>query len=150
MKHLTTPLILVAVILFSLAACSSKAPSTLGVQDGLFAPCPDTTNCVSSQATDAKHTIPPIAAHGGVDKVMVDLGNAIESMFGAKVVTVEGPYLHAIYTSRVMRFVDDLECYYDENKGVIEIRSASRIGYTDFNANRSRVEELRTLFEKTQ
>lgn len=150
MKYITLALIIVVVALFSLTACSSKTPDNLGMKDGRFAPCPETDNCVSSQATDAEHTITPIKAHGGEDKVMVDLTNSIESMFGGKVVAVDGPYLHAEFTSRVMRFVDDLECYYNKDAGIIEVRSASRVGYADFKANRDRVEELRTIFEKTQ
>lgn len=71
-------------------------------------------------------------------------------MYGGKVVEIKEFYLYAQFTSRVMRFVDDLECYYDKEKGLIQIRSASRIGYSDMGANRKRVEELRTIFAKTQ
>jgi uncharacterized protein (DUF1499 family) len=78
---------------------------------------------------------------------MVDLAESIESIYGGKVVAVEGTYLRAEFTSRVFRFVDDLECFYDEARGVIEVRSASRLGYSDFNVNRDRVEELRKAFK---
>lgn len=142
--------ILFCLILFALAACSSKSPSLLGVDNGKLAQCPQSPNCVSSQASDERHAIKPISAHGLPDVVMVDLAGTIESMHGSKVVTLKENYLHAEFTSRIMRFVDDLECYYDEENGLIQIRSASRIGYSDFNANRKRVEELRALFARTQ
>lgn len=145
MKYLITILVLAVAALF-LFACSGKTPEGLGVRDGRLAPCPASPNCVSSQAGDAQHHVDPIAASGSQDVVMVDLANAIESMFGGKVVMLDGPYLRAEFTSRVMRFVDDLECYYDEDRGVLEVRSASRIGHSDFNANRKRVEELRETF----
>jgi len=151
MKYITISLILiVAFALLFLTACSSKTPDNLGMSDGLFAPCPDSPNCVSTQASDEEHKINPIVAHGSEDKVMVDLRNSIESLFGGKVVEEEGPYLRAEFTSNVMRFIDDLECDYDEKNGLIQIRSASRIGYSDLNANRKRVEELRSVFAKTQ
>jgi uncharacterized protein (DUF1499 family) len=135
-----------ALVALGLMACSGKVPEGLGMKDGSFSPCPDTPNCVSSQAADSEHHIAAIKADGSVDVVMVDLANSIESMFGGKVVTVKGHYLRAEFTSRIMRFVDDVECFYVPDKGVIEIRSASRVGYADFNANRNRVEELRRIF----
>lgn len=150
MKYLYILLPIVVVSLLALTGCSSKTPDNLGMKNGLFSPCPDSPNCVSSQSTDEKHQVDPIIATGRQEIVMVDLRNSIEAMFGGKVVAEDGPYLHAEFTSNVMRFVDDLECYYDEQKGLIEIRSASRIGYSDFNTNRKRVKELRTIFGKIQ
>lgn len=142
----STPLFILAVTALFLVACSGKAPETLGMRNGRLSPCPASANCVSSQADDAQHRVAPIAARGNPDVVMVDLANAVESMFGGKVVALDGPYLRAEFTSRVLRFVDDLECLYDEDRGAIEIRSASRIGKMDFDANRDRVEELRKIF----
>lgn len=150
MKHLIYCLLISVGALLLLPACSSKTPSDLGMHDGKFVPCPETQNCVSSQATDEVHKIAPISAHGSPDVVMIDLSDAIESMFGGKVVSVEGNYLRAEFTSRVMRFVDDLECYYDEDAGLIQVRSASRVGYSDFKANRERIEELRKVFSIMQ
>jgi uncharacterized protein (DUF1499 family) len=42
-----------------------------------------------------------------------------------------------------MRYVDDVELYYDEPAGLVHVRSASRLGRRDFGVNRKRVEELR-------
>jgi uncharacterized protein (DUF1499 family) len=52
-------------------------------------------------------------------------------------------YLHAEVKSRVFRFVDDLELLLDPASGVVGIRSASRVGYSDLGVNRRRVETLR-------
>ena len=46
-----------------------------------------------------------------------------------------------------MGFVDDVEFLFPKEK-IIHVRSASRIGYSDFGANRRRVEHLRELFTK--
>jgi len=151
MKHLIICSILCVSALFLLSGCSSKTPDNLGLKNGQFASCPESNNCVSSQATDKAHTIAPIdVAHNTPDVVMVNLTNSIQTMFGGKVIKIDGNYLHAEFTSRVMRFVDDMECFYDEPAGVIQIRSASRVGYSDFDANRKRVEVLREIFAKTQ
>ena len=118
-----------------------RRPSNLGVKDGRLAPCKRTPNCVSSQAEpqDPEHYIAPIAFRG----TMRELRAAVESMPRATVVSAEGQYLYAEFRTRLMRYVDDVELYYDERAGLVQVRSASRLGRRDFGVNRGRVEELR-------
>lgn len=144
MKILVT-LILGSTILLFLLAFFSKPPKTLGVTDGKFAQCPEAKNCVSTQANDESHAIAPIQASGDAGTVTAQLADVINAM-GGKVVSIDGPYLWAEFTSKVFRFVDDVEFFYDQEAGVIHIRSASRVGYYDFNANRKRVEKVRQKF----
>jgi uncharacterized protein (DUF1499 family) len=47
-----------------------------------------------------------------------------------------------------MGFVDDVEFLVDPVKGVVHVRSASRLGRRDFGVNRERVERLRALIER--
>ena len=54
-------------------------------------------------------------------------------------------FLHIEFTSKIFRFVDDVEFYFDE-PGVIHFRSASRIGHSDMGVNRDRMEEIERLF----
>ncbi|RME32632.1 MAG: DUF1499 domain-containing protein, partial [Gammaproteobacteria bacterium] len=58
----------------------------------------------------------------------------------------EGDYLHAIFTTPLFRFTDDLECRLDRQAGLIHLRSASRVGHWDLGANRRRAERLRAAF----
>ena len=51
----------------------------------------------------------------------LDEANIVESGDG---------YLYAEFTSRLMRYVDDVEFLEDSTAGVIHVRSASRLGYT--------------------
>ena len=51
--------------------------------------------------------------------------------------------LRATYTSRIFRFVDDVELRVDTTKGLVHIRSASRVGHDDLEANPKRVERIR-------
>jgi uncharacterized protein (DUF1499 family) len=120
-------------------------PTNLGVEHGRLAPCKRTPNCVSSQAdpADREHHIAPIAFRGS----MADLRRAVESMERATVIKAERDYLYAEYRTRLMRYVDDLELYYDERQGVLHVRSASRLGRRDFGVNRKRVEALRALIQ---
>jgi uncharacterized protein (DUF1499 family) len=125
---------------------SWRRPHNLGVSDGRFAPCKRSPNCVSSQAepTDGEHYIAPIAFRGSA----ADLRRAVESMERATVIKAERNYLYAEYRSRLMRYVDDVELYYDEKQGLVHVRSASRLGRRDFGVNRSRVEALRRILAK--
>jgi uncharacterized protein (DUF1499 family) len=120
-----------------------RRPTNLGVKDGRLAPCKRTPNCVSSQAdpADREHYIAPIAFRGSMEA----LRGAVESMERASVILVERDYLYAEYRTRLLRYVDDVELYYDERLGVVHVRSASRLGRRDFGVNRKRVEALRRL-----
>jgi len=42
-----------------------------------------------------------------------------------------------------MRFVDDVEFYFDEKEKMVHIRSASRLGKGDMGVNRKRMELIR-------
>ena len=125
---------------------SWRRPQNLGVSDGRLAPCKRSPNCVSSQAepTDGEHYIAPIAFRGPA----AELRRAVESMERATVIKAERNYLYAEYRSRLMRYVDDVELYYDEKQGLVHVRSASRLGRRDFGVNRSRVEALRRIVAK--
>jgi len=122
---------------------SGSRPDNLGVKDGRFAACKPTPNCVSSQAdpADEEHYIAPIVYRGAMDA----LRRAVESMPRAKVIREEGNYLYAEYTSALMGYVDDVELLLDEKAALLHVRSASRLGRSDFGVNRKRIEELRAL-----
>ena len=51
------------------------------------------------------------------------------------------------FATALMGFVDDFEAHVDPAARVIELRSASRIGYSDLGVNRKRIEAIRALFE---
>jgi uncharacterized protein (DUF1499 family) len=125
---------------------SWKRPGNLGVKDGRLAPCRRTPNCVSSQAdpADAEHYIAPIPFKGDACAAMAAARKAVEAMQGSSVIRQDGAYLYAEYRTRLMRFVDDLELWFDEKSGMLHVRSVSRLGRRDFGVNRSRVEALRT------
>jgi uncharacterized protein (DUF1499 family) len=50
----------------------------------------------------------------------------------------------------ILRYVDDLELLADIEQGVIQVRSASRVGTWDLGVNRRRVESLRRRLAKSQ
>ena len=120
---------------------SWKRPDNLGVRDGRLAPCKRSPNCVSSQAdpSDLEHYIAPI--RGGIAAAR----DAIKSMPRTTIVEEKVNYLYAEFRTRLLRYVDDVELYFDGQ--VLQVRSCSRLGRRDFGVNRGRVEQLRALIE---
>ena len=130
-------------ILFVVVGCSGKQPDTMGVGPSGLKGCPKSPNCVSSDAKDKKHAIEPLRLKGAHDASWSRIRDEVAAVPRWAVVTATDTYIHAECKSRIFGFVDDLELYLDSSSGIISIRSASRIGYSDLGANRRRVEFLR-------
>jgi uncharacterized protein (DUF1499 family) len=120
----------------------------LGIVDGRLAPCPNKPNCVSSQAAagDKQHYVEALTYGGEPAQAREWLEQAIDGMKRARVVVREANYWRAEFTSALWRFVDDVEFLFDDNARRIDIRSASRVGYSDLGVNRRRIEEIRRRF----
>jgi uncharacterized protein (DUF1499 family) len=123
-------------------------PGNLGVKNGRLAPCPDTPNCVSSQTEEPRSAVAAIPFTGSAEMAMARLCCALRECPRTKIITARDQYIHAESRSRVFRFVDDLELSVDRTESVIHLRSASRVGYSDFGVNRKRVEGIRLAFER--
>ena len=135
--------------LLSVTITVAVAAKQLGVQNGQLAPCPDSPNCVSTQAPpdDGQHYAPPIPFTGDAKKAMRAISEAVEATPRSKVVTKDKRYLHAEVRSLVFRFTDDVEFYVDNTAKVIHFRSASRVGRGDMGVNRKRMDKLRGEIE---
>ena len=66
----------------------------------------------------------------------------IENTPRTLIVIQNGDYLRAEVTSRIMKYVDDLEISFLPEKNNLVIRSESRVGDGDFGVNRKRVDLL--------
>jgi uncharacterized protein (DUF1499 family) len=124
-----------------LSACSGSQPDNLGVHDGLLAPCPDSPNCVNSQASDARHAIAPLPLKGDEQQTQAQLKQLLGSAERVRLVEEKPGYLRAEFSSKLMRFVDDVEFLIGAT--AVDVRSASRLGHSDFDVNRERIEHLR-------
>jgi uncharacterized protein (DUF1499 family) len=116
------------------------------VHSGRLSACPGSPNCVSSQSEEPRSQIDPILFRGDPTKAMEKLRQVIEGMGRTRVVEAHSNYLYAEFESRLLGFVDDFEAYCEAAESVIHVRSASRLGHSDFGVNRKRVEEIRRRF----
>ena len=130
--------------LLGLVGCAGDCPNNLGVKGGLLAPCPNSPNCVSSQASDERHGIAPLSFNGDPDAAFARLKRIVSNRSDAAVIEELPDYLRV--ELRTLLFVDDGEFLLDRTNKVIQVRSASRLGYSDFGKNRSRIEDIRSQF----
>lgn len=144
-------LVIAAVLAGQAGLLKGQPPQDLGVRDGRLKPPSRTENSVSSQAAlypDAPQRvyaqIEPLPLRGDGPATIARLKAIVESTDGASVVRSAPDYLYAQYTTRLMKYVDDVEFWFDPVAGVVQVRSASRLGQRDFGANRQRIEALRT------
>jgi uncharacterized protein (DUF1499 family) len=139
-------LLVMSLLAFLSINCSGTRPTNLGVVNGKLAPCPNSPNCVSSQATDDGHKIAPLTYQTSAAEAMTKLKDVVQQMSGTTLVTATETYLYVEFTIPVMGFVDDVEFYMNDARKVIDVRSASRLGYGDFGVNRRRIEDVREKF----
>ena len=131
---------------------SGRRPQDLGARDGLLKPpVAASWNSVSSQAARHPHTdyheIAPLRYQGDAHAAFDRLAGIVATMPGATVVTLQPSYLYAEFQTPLLKFVDDVEFLLDQPAGVIQMRSASRLGSKDFGANRKRLEAIRQRFD---
>jgi uncharacterized protein (DUF1499 family) len=126
----------------------SPMPDNLGVENGRLAPCPESPNCVSTYETDAQHGMEAIPFSGETAVAQEKLINIIQAMPNSTLITNELGYIHAEFRSPTMRFIDDVEFYFDEEAGLIQFRSAARLGYEDMGANRDRMAQIQAAFRE--
>lgn len=131
--------------LFSFAG---RRPGNLGVRAGRLAPCPCKPNCVCSDADDIDHNLPPFELAVPANAGWPALKAALAELPGTTIAETQDRYLHAECRSRCFGFVDDLELFLRANDTTIAVRSAARLGYSDFGVNRARLEALRGVLRE--
>ena len=150
-------LIVVAIAAGQLGFLQGTPPTDLGVRDGKLKPPSLTENSVTSQAglypdhPQRKYAdIAPLALKGDGPATIARIKAIVEGMDGAKMVKSEPGYLYAQFTTRLMKYVDDVEFWFDPAANVIQVRSASRVGRGDLGVNRKRIEAVRAALEATK
>lgn len=130
-------------VALGLPACGGTRPQDLGEVAGKLRACPESPNCVSSDAEDAAHRIAAIELVGPPEVAFATARQIVSEWPRSEIVSDGLLVMHVECTSAIMRFVDDLELVLRPLRGEIAVRSASRMGYSDMGVNRRRVERLR-------
>ncbi|GFE62865.1 hypothetical protein AOG2_34540 [Geobacter sp. AOG2] len=144
MPHHFAKAILMGILSTLLTACAGERPTNLGVHDNRLSACPSSPNCVSSQAADERHRIAPLTFTGDADAAFARLKRVLSHRSDTNIIEEQPGYLRAELHTTL--FVDDGEFLLDRDARAIQVRSASRLGYSDLGKNRSRMEEIRREF----
>lgn len=145
-----TALVLLTVLAGQSGLMQGRSPGGIGVHDGKLKPPSNADNSVSSQARgwpahprrEAAY-IEPLAPVGDGAATMSRLREIVAAMPGARIATTREDYLYVQFTTPVMKYTDDAEFWFDRGAGVVQVRSASRLGKRDFGVNRGRIEAIR-------
>ncbi|MBK7353786.1 MAG: DUF1499 domain-containing protein [Nitrosomonas sp.] len=148
-------LIILVILAGQLGLFKGVAPNDLGVVGNRLKLPADTPNSVSSQAdlypNHLQHDyaqIAPLPLVGDGKSTLGKIKGIIELMPGAQIITDQENYLYVQFTTRVMKFVDDAEFWFDSQLNIVQVRSASRIGKSDLGVNRQRIEWIRKQLEE--
>ena len=128
---------------------AGSRPANLGYSSGKFAPPSWKPNCVSSTVEKSdSHYIEPLVTSATPADMWKKLQSIVKKHPRAAVVNENATYLYAEFKSAGMGFVDDVEFALDEKAGLIQVRSASRLGIRDLGVNRARIESFRAQLVK--
>lgn len=142
-------LVLIGSGLLAGQAMLSHSPPSQNLQPtaGALPACPETPNCVSTQATRAEQKMEPIKVSGDPSQAFQRLIKLVQEQPRTKLVEQSDDYAHFECTTFVFRFVDDVQLLLDRERGLIHFRSASRVGHSDLGTNRRRMATLVKKFE---
>ena len=111
----------------------------------MITPCKSKPNCVSSLNEEKNFHIDPLT-YESLDTAKHSIMKILRSHKRVGIAVEHDDYIRVEFTSLIFRFKDDVEFYFDEMEKVIHLKSASRIGYSDFGVNRRRVEKIRKKY----
>ena len=114
----------------------------------MLTPCPSSPNCVSSDARDSGHQIAPLELSSIDAETWAKIKAVVSGQPRTTLIQERENYLRFECRSAILRFVDELELEWRPADRVVAVRSASRVGYSDFGVNRRRVEALRRLLRE--
>lgn len=144
------PIVFIVLAALSSSGCSlihawesHGGPSEMTYREGRLLDCPSEPNCISTHSTRMDHLIVPFTYSKPLDEARAALKKEMERMPHATLKKEDGLYLHFECRSMVLRMVDDVEFIFDDENKTLQFRSSSRFGYSDWGANRKRMEDLR-------
>ena len=148
-------LVAIVVLVGQLGWLRGPEPSDLGVQQGRLKAPSLSPNSVSSQADlypghpqQSYARITPLRFQDTPDQAMQRLVKVLQTQERTVLLQQTPDYVYAQSQSALLKFTDDVEFWLERPAGVIQVRSASRLGRSDLGVNRARVESIRAQFEK--
>ena len=76
------------------------------------------------------------------EKAFNELIQILDNTPRLKIIEKDKDYIHAIATSRMMKFIDDIEIKNINKDNIFQVKSSSRLGIYDLGVNKRRVQTL--------
>ena len=126
-------------ILLALFHFVGPMPTDLGIHQGQLSACESPAHCarVEWESHD------PIGS-------LNELSDVIQQTPRTEIIEQRANYLHAVASSRIFGFVDDLELYADPERSLLQARSVSRLGESDLGVNEQRLRSLEAALPKQE
>ena len=115
------------ILFFLLIGLMNPSPSKASHVE--LKPCIQISHCVREELNVEK-----------IDSPYEKVNSIVQNIPRSEIVESDGDYLHAEVTSRIMKYIDDLEISFLPEDNNLIIRSESRVGDGDFGVNRKRVD----------
>jgi len=155
MKKIIIYSVLVIILGFIMALLISRfgllegsRPDNLGIHANSLYKCPEQQNCVVSHINrrhSLEYEIDPLPYYLTPDESIGKIRKVLLDIKGIKIIIVKNNYLYAECKTPFLGFIDDFEVYCDKLTKQCLVRSASRLGFSDFGVNRKRIEKIRNL-----
>jgi uncharacterized protein (DUF1499 family) len=118
-----------------------------GLENGKLAMSPKAARCISSKHENPNRWMIPMEYEGlTLEEAREILLDVLKTIPKITVVKDEGTYMHAEAKTLIAEFFHDVEFFFDEEAKEIHFRSASRLGFTDFGANKRRMQSVVARF----
>ncbi len=142
-------LLVIFLAYFIYLSFKSQQGQAAGLIDQRLSPCPDTPNCINSEFDNTTaHYFPPIPYQEQDTETLISRILSAIKESGGIITEQQDSYIAATYSSKLFRYIDDFEVRIDKAGQKIHIRSASRVGRSDFGINRKRAEQFTSLLQR--
>lgn len=141
---LVVSLVLFILLYFIYLSIKSQSGTAPGLINQKLGPCPDTPNCINSEfKNDTAHFIDALPYQGkSIVEANLLIKDAVQKT-GGQITIDDNDYIAATYSSKLFRYIDDVEIRVDNEHKIIHFRSASRVGRSDFGVNKKRIDLIK-------
>jgi len=115
---------------------SEQHPANIGLTESQLAPCPASPHFESSQASSETRRGVALRYNGDWMQAQARPVREFKDMVRVTVIRADTSYVHLIFCLAHSGVVGDVEFHLDQ-PGAIQVRSASRVCYSDFAVNRA-------------
>ena len=132
-KHLLYKFLIFFVILISAIFINNKYTFAIDylVDNNILGACSNPNNCVLESWKVSN-----------VNESFEELIEILRNSPRIEIINIKEDYIHALATSRVMKFVDDIEIKKSEKGNILKVKSKSRNGFYDLGVNKRRINTL--------